>query len=46
MEDSDTEFTIETWMIFVHHDSFVVHTTGLSSTTWRLSVFADSTVTH
>ena len=31
-------------MVFLHHDSFVMHTTGITSTTWVFSVSADSTV--
>ena len=33
-------------LLFVHHDSLVVHATGQTTTTWRLSVFTNSTVTH
>lgn len=38
--------TLRKYLLFVHHDSFVMHTTGLSSTTWRLSVLSDSTMSH
>ena len=34
------------YLLFVHHDSFVVHTSGSSSTTWMLSVLSNSTMTH
>ena len=36
--------SVVAWMVFFHHDSLVMHTTGVTSTTWVLSVSADSTV--
>ena len=34
------------YLLFIHHNSFMVHTSGSSSTTWMLSVFSNSTMTH
>ena len=42
---SDTFLSVVSRMVFLHHDSFMMHTTGITSTAWVLSVSADSTVT-
>lgn len=34
------------YLLFLHHDSVVMHTTGVSSTSTMLSVSTDTTVTH
>ena len=39
-----SSLSVVTRMVLLHHDSFVMHTTGITSTTWVLSVSADSTV--
>ena len=33
-------------LLFVHHDSFVMHASSKTSTTWRFSMFSNSSVTH
>ena len=42
---SDTFLSVVPRMVFLHHNSFMMHTTGITSTTWMLSMSADSTVT-
>ena len=42
---SDTFLSVVPRMVFLHHNSFMMHTTGITSTTWMFSVSADSTVT-
>ena len=34
------------YLLFVHHDSFMVHASCKTSTTWTLSMLADSSVSH
>lgn len=46
MEVTHTNLTEVTRMVLVEVDSVVVLTTGLTSTTWMLSVLSDTTVTH
>merc|ERR1711994_962285 len=42
---SHTDFTKVTWMVLVEVDSVVMLTTSQTSSTWMLSVLANSTVT-
>jgi hypothetical protein len=34
------------YLLFLHHDSVVMHTTGISATTSMLSVASNTSVTH
>ena len=43
---SDTFLSVVSRMVFLHHDSLVMHTTGKTTSTRRSSVLSNSTVTH
>lgn len=45
-EDSDTFLSVESWVILEHIDSLMMFSTGVTSSSWMLSVLSYSTVTH
>ena len=44
MEIAHTNLTEVTWMVFVHHNSMMVHTTSITTTSWMLSMLANTTM--
>ena len=44
MEIAQTDLTELTWMVLVHHDPMMVHTTSITTTSWMLSMLANTTM--